>query len=46
MFHAKYLSSSSLGSLKEDFFKVFTICIYGKSMTPWGGANIDPRAFI
>jgi hypothetical protein len=27
MFHAKHLSSSSLGFIKEDFFKVFTIHI-------------------
>jgi hypothetical protein len=31
MFHAKYLGSSSLGSLKEDFLKVFTICMYGQN---------------
>jgi hypothetical protein len=40
MFHAKYLGFSSLGSLgflKEDFFKVFTICILGKSITPGAG---------
>jgi hypothetical protein len=43
MFHAKYLSSSSLGSLKEDFLSFYYMHI-GKINYP--GANFDPRAFI
>jgi hypothetical protein len=45
MFHAKYLSSSSLDFLKEDFLSFYYIH-KGKTMTPWGGANFDPRAYI
>jgi hypothetical protein len=45
MFHAKYLGSSSLGFLKEDFLSFYFIH-KGKKMTPWGRANFDPWAFI
>jgi hypothetical protein len=44
MFHAKYLSSSSLGSLKEDFLSFYYMHI-GKINDPLG-ANFDSRAFI
>jgi hypothetical protein len=43
MFHDKYLSSSSLGSLKEDFLSFYYKNI-GKINDPWCGANFDPRA--
>jgi hypothetical protein len=36
----------ALWVLEKNLFKVFTICIKEKSMTPLGGANFDPRAFI
>jgi hypothetical protein len=45
MFPAKYLSSSSFGFLKEDF-KVFTIYIEGKSMTPRAGPFLTPGLFL
>jgi hypothetical protein len=45
MFHAKYLSSASLGSLKEDFLSFYYIQIK-KINDPQGGANFDPRDFI
>jgi hypothetical protein len=45
MFHAKYLSSSSFGSLKEDFLR-FYYMHKGKINDPRRGANFDPRAFI
>jgi hypothetical protein len=45
MFHAKYLSSSSLGSLKEEFLS-FYYMHKGKITDPLGRANFDPRAFI
>ena len=31
---------------EKKIFEVFTIYIYGKPMTPQGGANIDPRGII
>jgi hypothetical protein len=42
MFLSKYFSSSSFVFLKE----AFTIFIKEKTMTPMGGANFYPRAFI
>jgi hypothetical protein len=45
IFHAKHLSCSSLGFLKEDFLSFYNIHI-GKINDPRGGANFDPRAFI
>jgi hypothetical protein len=41
MFHAIYLSSSSLGFLKE-VFQVFSIYITGKTMTPWAEPIFTP----
>jgi hypothetical protein len=45
MFHAEYLSSSSLGSLKEEFLSFYYMHI-GKINDPLGRANFDPRDFI
>jgi hypothetical protein len=45
MFHAKYLSSSSCGFLKEDILSFYYIQIR-KFNGPRGRANFDPRAFI
>jgi hypothetical protein len=47
MFHAKYLISSSLGFLKEDFLRFYYIH-KGKNNDPLGlaRANFYPRAFI
>jgi hypothetical protein len=45
MFHAKYLSFSSLGFLKEDILSFYFIQIR-KINDPRGGANFDLRAFI
>jgi hypothetical protein len=44
MFHAKYLSSSSLSYLKEDFLSFYYIHI-GKINDPWDGTNFDPQGF-
>jgi hypothetical protein len=41
MFHAKHLSSSSLGFLKEDFLSLlYTYSL--KTMTPRGGPVLTP----
>jgi hypothetical protein len=45
MFHALYLNSSYLGSLKEDFLIFYYIQIR-KIYDPRGRANFEFRAFI
>jgi hypothetical protein len=45
MFHAKYLSFSSYGFLKEDILSFYYKHIR-EINDPWGGANFDPRALI
>jgi hypothetical protein len=45
MIDAKYLSSSSLSSLKEDFLS-FYYMHKGKINDHLGRANFDPRAFL
>jgi hypothetical protein len=42
MFHAKYLSSSSLEFSKEEFLSFYYIH-KGKNHDPWGGANFHPK---
>jgi hypothetical protein len=47
MFHDKYLSSSSFGFFIRRFLSFYYIHNYmEKTMTPLGGANFDPQAFI
>jgi hypothetical protein len=41
MFHDKYLSSTSLGFLKEDILSFYYMHI-GKNNDPQGEANFDP----
>jgi hypothetical protein len=44
MFHAKYLSSSSLGYLKEDFYSFYYMHI-GKINDPLGRGQFWPQGF-
>jgi hypothetical protein len=45
MFHAKYLSSSSFGSLKEDFLSFYYMHI-GKINDPLGHGQFWPQGFL
>jgi hypothetical protein len=42
MFHAKYLSSSSLGFLKEDFLMFYYTHIVKNNDTPGAGPILTP----